>query len=409
MIQRKNYRYILFLIILTLVAVPVKGDTTIRPTVVVDYEIDPAVFMPGDNGTVTITLENKADGEVYVQEDDETFDMNAYISSVIVGGDKDIDVLDIGYSNIGLLGPGDTIKLVFNIQVKSNASNGVHFLYFDLIGGSNMDDFNYKIPITVDDRNIQLIMANYPSVVINEVSTISVDVANIRPNSVSNVIVKPIGKDISFTPSEFFIGTISAGNKSNISFNMNTVGLNPGSKDISFLVSYYNGNNYHSLEGQKTSINVMNQSELLLSDISIENIGSKYTITGNLNNIGIKDVKNVVISILKSDNIEPLQPNVRYFIGSLEADDFGSFELSAQVNSLNISSIPVQIEYRNIDNAYTHVTESIDLESSIPDQKSQVLSNNTTILPIAVIVALLLLCVGIVGIIRHSWKKRENS
>jgi len=83
------------------------AETEIRPTVVVDYTIDPAVLMSGDTGTITMDIENMATGTVYVTEDDETFDMNAYIASITLAGNSNIDVISKGYTDIGLLGPKD--------------------------------------------------------------------------------------------------------------------------------------------------------------------------------------------------------------------------------------------------------------------------------------------------------------
>ncbi|MCD4801181.1 MAG: hypothetical protein K8R01_06295, partial [Methanococcoides sp.] len=147
------------------------AETEIRPTVVVDYTIDPAVLMSGDTGTITMDIENMATGTVYVTEDDETFDMNAYIASITLAGNSNIDVISKGYTDIGLLGPKDTIKLTFNVRAKDNATNGIHFLNMEVVGGSDMYDLNYNIPVKIDNRDLKLIMATMPSTVMNEIST----------------------------------------------------------------------------------------------------------------------------------------------------------------------------------------------------------------------------------------------
>ena len=135
------------LLLLAICAVPAAGDTDVRPTVALNYQVEPAVLMPGDSGTVTISLNNMATGEIYVSEDDKTFDMNAYILSATLGGNSNIDILDSSYTNVGLMGPGDTLELTFNIKAKEDIQNSVHFLNFELVGGSDMYDLNYKIPV----------------------------------------------------------------------------------------------------------------------------------------------------------------------------------------------------------------------------------------------------------------------
>lgn len=400
-------RSVTFLVLIIVCIVPSVGDTTLRPTVVVNYEVGPVVLMPGDIGTVTISLENMATGEIYVKEDDKTFDMNAYIISATLGGNDNIEILDDGYTNIGLLGPSDTLQLTFNIKARNDASDGVHFLYFELIGGSDMYDLNYKIPIKVDKRSLEVTFPNIPSTVMSEMSIILVDFINMRPNDVSGVIVTPLGDDVIITPSEIFLGTIPAENKSTATFNLNTMESTRGSKNISFSISYYNGDNLHHMEGASTAINVVNQSSLLLTAIEVENIGDKYTIMGDLNNVGTTDAKNIIVSVVESENVKPIQPYTRYFIGTLEPDDFSSFELSARITSTNFSDIPISIEFRNSNNAYIYITESIDLEDDTQYTTSQDLGNNSNIIVVAT-AATTFVGFGIFGIIRYSWKKRKD-
>ncbi len=391
------------LLLLAICAVPAAGDTDVRPTVALDYQVEPAVLMPGDSGTVTITLNNMATGEIYVREDNKTFDMNAYILSATLGGNSNIDILDSSYTNVGLMGPGDTLELTFNIKAKEDIHNSVHFLNFELVGGSDMYDLNYKIPVKVDGRDLKLIVSNLPSTVMNEIATITLDIVNTRANDVTSVIAKPVGDGVVFTPSEVFVGTITAGNRSTATFTLDTMGSSSGVKDVSFSASYFNGDNLHSSAEVSTTINVVEQSSLLLTAIEIEDIGTKYSITGDINNVGTTDAKNVMVSVVESDDVEPIQPYANYFIGTLEADDFSSFELSARVSG-DITSIPVLIEFRNTDNAYTSITETIDLGSN-----SIIGSGSSDGMSPIVIGAIVISAIAIIGIIGYSWKKRKES
>jgi hypothetical protein len=392
---------IVLVLLLTFVA-PSAGDTEVRPTVAVTYEVEPATFMPGDTGTITIVLENMATGEIYVREDNETFDMNAYIVRATLLGDGDIEILDSGYTNIGLMGPGDTLQLTFNIKASEEASEGVHFLNFELVGGSDMYDLNYKVPVKIDNRDLKVIVSNLPTTLVNEISTITVDVVNMRSNEVSGVIVVPDGNDVTFTPSEVFVGTITAGNKSTATFTLNTLGSEEGTKDISFSASYFNGDNLHQSNDADITINVIRQSPLILTGIEVVHTGNSYTITGDLNNVGTTDAKNVVISVVGSDGIEPVQPYANYFVGTLEADDFSSFELSARITSGDIKSIPVLIEFRNTDNAYSSLTESISLEDS-----GSAVGGSEGGISSTVLIVIGLASIVIIGIIGYSWKKRK--
>ncbi len=391
------------LVLLLALTAPAAADTDIRPTVVVDYSMEPAVLMPGDTGTITISIENMAGGEVYVQEDDKTFDMNAYIASITLGGNNDIDILNNEYTDIGLLGPRDTIKLAFNIRAKENAEDGVHFLNMELVGGSDMYDLNYNIPVKIDDRNLRLIMATMPTTVMNEISTIELDIINTRPNDVNNVIIKPEGENVSFNPAEIFVGTIPASDKTTVEITLNTMASSSGTKNISFTASFFNGDNYHVSEKEETEINVVGQPSLIFTSIEVTKIGNRYSFIGDINNFGTTDAKNVLVSVTESEDITPMQPYANYFVGTLEADDFSSFELSARVLSSDIKEIPILIEFRDTDNVYSSVTGYIDLEStSVPEG-----GDKET--PIWMWGIIAIITIAIAGVIVYSWKNRKTA
>lgn len=380
------------------------ADTEIRPTITVNYSIDPGVLMPGDTGTVTVELRNMASGEVYVQEDDETFDMNAYIASATLEGNKAIKILDGIQTDVGLLGPGDYIRLTFNIKANENASNGMHFLELEVVGGSDMYNLNYRIPVKVDDRDLKIIVSDMPPTLMREYSTINVEVVNLRPNDITGVIVTPKGNDIDFFPANVFVGTIAGGNKSTATFTLNTMASIRGNKEMQFSTSYFNGDNLHTSSDTNYSIDVVDQSALILSALEVENAGNVYSITGDINNFGTTDAKNVMISVMATDNVTPVQPYEKYFVGTLESDDFSSFELSASTQGNNVDEIPLLIEFRNTNNAYAYINENISIQKGVVPT-----SNNSGGMSFIMIGLVAVVCIAVIGIIVYSWKKNKNS
>lgn len=398
-------RTITFLCILLAFFLPyASADTEIRPTITVNYSIDPGVLMPGDTGTVTVELRNMASGEVYVQEDDETFDMNAYIASATLEGNKAIKILDGIQTDVGLLGPGDYIKLTFNIKANENASNGMHFLELEVVGGSDMYNLNYRIPVKVDDRDLKIIVSDMPPTLMREYSTINVEVVNLRPNDITGVIVTPKGNDIDFFPANVFVGTIAGGNKSTATFTLNTMSSTRGNKEMQLSTSYFNGDNLHTSSDTNYSIDVVDQSALILSALEVENAGNVYSITGDINNFGTTDAKNVMISVMATDNVTPVQPYEKYFVGTLESDDFSSFELSASTQGNNVDEIPLLIEFRNKNNAYAYIKENISVQ-----KRTVPVSSDSGGMSFIMIGLVAVVCIAVIGIIAYSWKKNKNS
>jgi hypothetical protein len=271
----------------------------------------------------------------------------------------------------------------------------------ELVGGSDMNDLNYNIPVKIDDRNLKLIMATMPTTVMNEISTIEIDIINTRPNEVSNVMIKPEGDNVSFNPAEVFVGNIPAGNKSTVEITLNTMASPGGMKNISFTASFFNGDNYHTSGNKDLEINVVNQPSLIFTSIEVTQIGNTYSIIGDINNFGTTDAKNVLVSVAGSEDIKPVQPYANYFVGTLEADDFSSFELSARVLSPEVKQIPILIEFRDTDNVYSSVTGHIDLESAsaAPGDQQETPTWMWGIIGV--------ITIAIAGVIIYTWKKRK--
>ena len=102
------------------------ADTEIEPTII-GYTVDPATMMPGDTGTVTVSLFNGATDEVVHATETrsggnitemEAFDMNAYVASASLASDKkgQVAVTSDAYTSVGLIGPSNRANFVCEIR-----------------------------------------------------------------------------------------------------------------------------------------------------------------------------------------------------------------------------------------------------------------------------------------------------
>ncbi|MFW5987648.1 MAG: hypothetical protein ACOCPU_05480, partial [Methanohalophilus sp.] len=290
-----------------------------------------------------------------------------------------------------------------------NASAGTHYLNLEVVGGSDMSDLNYKIPVKVDNREVRLIVDNLPGIAINEICEVSVGVVNPGAGDVTGVTVIPHGEGLSIKPEELFVGTIAAGNKATANFTLNTMDSHSGLKDVYFTTDYYNGDNKHESISSSSVIEIVERQSLIFTNLEIIRQADRYSISGDINNFGSTQAKNIIVSIPGNKSITPLQPYASYFVGTLEEDDFSSFELSARVGSENVSSIPVLIEFRGTDNAYASVTDDIPMEESAISFSSEYGSSNTSEkMPVTYWGALVLVLAMIGFVIYRSWKKSTN-
>ncbi len=234
------------------------SDITVRPSVMVDYSVDPAYLMPGDVGTVTITLNNAAKDYSYsvpVNNKTEIFDLSAQVLDASLSGDNHIQVTSNSYYDVGLLGPGDTIDFTYSIKVSEDAPDSIRFLDFIFIGGGDMYDVKWKIPVTVDSSGIKLINSE----VGRNSDFIVLDIANVRPNTVKAVTIVPVTDNVEFRPAQYFIGTMDSDEMFTIQFDIEP---EDGVEQMGVKAIFKNGNNWHESEIQ--TINVNNSKPLIV-------------------------------------------------------------------------------------------------------------------------------------------------
>ena len=220
------------------------------------FTFDPEVFMPGDRGTVTVTLINRATTPT-VSIDGEDFDTNARIqSAVLKSSNEDVSVSSPPYVEMGLLGPGDSIDLTFNVEVGEDVREGTHNLVLAIEGNSFDYNSRKNIPLEVDSSNVRVIPSK-PLKLVNGEATLEFDVANTHPNEFSSVSIKPEAEGVEFYPAEYFIGPMDPDELFTIEFDAvaeNSDGLEGLAPDeseavnMTLIASYSNGINLHENE-----------------------------------------------------------------------------------------------------------------------------------------------------------------
>ncbi|PKG31544.1 MAG: hypothetical protein CW742_12850, partial [Methanoregula sp.] len=154
MIPPRCHLFCIGIIIAFCLAVPVLAEPTVT---VSSYELTPAVLMPGDLGTLTVTLKNTASSATVSEnigpqisgfETVKTTDINVYIEKAGLEG-KGIEVVGENYQRIGDLGPGQTIPLTF--LIRAPAQPGFYFpeVRVDTRGGRST---RYPVPVNVNPQ-----------------------------------------------------------------------------------------------------------------------------------------------------------------------------------------------------------------------------------------------------------------
>jgi len=152
---------------------------------------------------------------------------------------------------------------------------------------------------------------------------------NKRDNPVKEVILTPHGDNVEFVPQSYFLGSLAAETSQDIVFSVKPLGTGP--RDISFDLSYKNGDNLHtnSLVVPLTVIDALDVAPIITNfPISITKGGSAR-ISIEVYNAKTEKITGVLITPVCNTTIIPSQ----YFIGSMDPDDVfsASFDIYADM------------------------------------------------------------------------------
>ncbi|MEA3293702.1 MAG: hypothetical protein U9P81_01825 [Euryarchaeota archaeon] len=250
-----HFSVLLLMLIVILMQLPgsvADTDVTIRPSIMVECSVDPEYLMPGDEGTVTVTLKNAAKTysySVFVDEnEEEVFELSAQVLDASLLSTDNIQVTSDSYHDVGLLGPGDTIDFTYSINIDQDAEDGIHFLNFVFVGGGDMYDVRWKVPVTVDSSQIEIISTES----LDGSHYVVLDIANTRPNTINAVTIIPVTENVTFEPAQYFIGTMDSDEMFTIRFDIDT---DDDIDQIRIKASFKNGNNWHESAIQTFGMN----------------------------------------------------------------------------------------------------------------------------------------------------------
>lgn len=301
------------------------SDTASTNVMVTNVTYDPVALMPGDTGTVTITIKNTGDSSVGIS--------NANIYS------SDITVLnEDAYDTVGYIGPGNTMAFTFSI--KAGTKDGIYYprFYLDFSGSKSL---SYYFPVIVDSSGLSVSVIDSPDGWQKDVSDeVTIRVGNGGESTADGVTVYVGGDGISSTQTSYFVGALEPNEYEDLTFT-----VSPSQEtDLNITADWKNGMNQHS---SAITIPVVFGEDKTGADLIINNVDvSGGTVTGDVSNAGLEEAYSVIVTV--GSPAEPAEPYKQYVLGSLEPDDFSSFEVTYSLQGSD-SSFPVIISWKDED------------------------------------------------------------
>lgn len=344
---------------------------------VTQKSIDPAVLMKGDRATVTVTITNNGAESVPI--------------SRVFMSDSDLSIPDGSYDSVGSIGAGNS--MTFTFTVRADVPDGIYYPRFS-VNFRNAPSLRDYIPVKVESTELAVSVVNRPDAFsVGKKETIDLRVGNPRENTINGISVVPQGEGVDVEQSSYFIGKLDPDDSANVSFDITP----QGSTNLTFHVTYRNGFNTHVLDRVLPIVisDDKKAADPVVSNIVMTSSGDVYTITGDVTNAGLEVANSVIITT--GAPAVPVEPNRIYVVGSLDPDDFSSFEVNFRAG--DVGSIPLLIQYKDADgNSYETSTPVSINKTADSDEERE--------FPVAIVAVLVVAALVIAGVIVYSWKKK---
>ena len=395
---------------------------------IVDYEVEPEVLMPGDTGTITVTIKNMdtqssetkmtTTGKFSPSETTttSTSSISAEIETIRLSSrSRDIEWLREGlqrteYYNVGALGPGEGITISLPIKAAAHAHDGTYFpeVCIEVDNGENV---RFPVPVKVDSSSVEILERDIPSEIsLSESKQIAIVVANNRPNQVRGVNIRVIADDLEFTPERIFIGDLEAYGKREVNFTLQTQTFKEsliGNREFSFEVAYKNGDNVHRNE-LKSSVLVKSIADVKLILVN----APESVLKGEIAKIEF-DVANGMTKDIKAVSVFPEIEGLRilpseYFIGDMEVGDVFSASFDVYTRDLRIgdTEIPFKLVFRDVDTDRRYETAGYEVHIVVKESPKSELP--IPLLFVAVLVILVFVAVLVWLGVKRKRERREK-
>lgn len=144
-----------------------------------------------------------------------------------------------------------------------------------------------------------------------------------------------------------------------------------------------------------------------LTGLDIVRQGSRLQISGSASNVGSTAADSVLVSVVDTESVTPATPNRDYFVGTVPASDFVSFDVYARTEG-NATSIPLEVTYL-VDEDRRTQRFSVDVNQfggAAPETPEGGGGSQSGLLPVLAVAALAALLV--VGVLVRRYRRGDD-
>ena len=304
------------LLVLAVSVVPVAADTTTSASAVTyvyvsSVTMNPEVFYPYEQGTITVTLTNNGNTTIGVTN-----------PNLLSAGNEISIVKEDKWQTLSYIGAGNSISYTFLVTI-----NGMDGKYFTLFSVETKDGQNlhYPVTLTVDSQDIATGISKKPETfTLDGESAVNLSLINPREGAIQSIVITTEANGADITPTQTFVSELTGNSAVEIPFTITP----HKATNVTFTVCYQNGDTDRlvkivlpvSLGNDKTA------AVPTINNLALTSSGNSYDLTGDISNSGITDANGMVVSVASPAKGSGTYPE--YAVGSLASDDSSSFEVT---------------------------------------------------------------------------------
>ncbi|WP_276271584.1 hypothetical protein [Haloarcula litorea] len=139
---------------------------------------------------------------------------------------------------------------------------------------------------------------------------------------------------------------LPAGNETTFTFPASEV--EPGRQTLTAELTYVTADGENRTVTRRlstTAERVSNPAELRLTGVQLSEAGDGIVVRGSASNVGGSNVTGAVVSVAPGESVRPAASKSEFFVGSVPASDFSSFEVRATPTQNGTVTIPLRVSY----------------------------------------------------------------
>jgi len=363
---------------LILLAVPPAGAAAADVTVTAT-SLSPPVLIQGDTATLTLVLTNGGSDTVGIRR------------VYLLGVPQKVIPLNDPYQTVGDMGAGTS--RTFTFLLRADGPDTTYYPSF-MVDYRDEGSLNLPVPVQVNSRELSLSLQVQPDTFARDrQELVVVRVGNPRTNTVNGVTLSAEGDGVDVIPATYFIGDMAPDGVATVSLNVTPY----RDTNLTFRLKYANGVNLHTRE-LVLPIRIQDdrmKADLVASNMVVQTVEGRYQLTGDVSNAGLEAANAVTVTV--GGNATPVDPYRFYVIGSLEPDDFASFELSFTAEGPG--EIPLILQFKDSDGRVTTTAIPVRLDTTAG-------TGSDTGWPPSLVAVAVIAVVVVAGVVVYSWKKR---